>query len=120
MGPGTHVSSRVQNRVLPVNETDRAALAHDINYMYARGNEELLEQADTLALQRANGFGLIPMYLGLKTRQFLSNIPIVKRYMYLDRKPTLDEYLVASELKDILLTDPAYKQFHYVNEDFIF
>jgi hypothetical protein len=110
MGPGTHTATRIFNGVKPINDTDAAAMIHDVNYALAMGKPDLLLSADQKALNRARGPGYIPMYLGLKSRKILG---------LFEGNRNIQDFKTGALLKEQLIHNPYWKQYHIVNDDFI-
>lgn len=98
MGPGTHIVDRIKKGVLPVNDTDRIALAHDINYMIADGLPQLIELSDQIAMSKASGTGSNWLKTGLVLREILH----LKEGYTPTRK-------VGVLLRDYVLKEPIYK-----------
>jgi len=51
LGPGTHIKYKMKHNVLPVNQLDAFALAHDNDYLSSR-NVNDRDIADDVAIQR--------------------------------------------------------------------
>lgn len=106
MGPGTHVSERVRKGVNPTNFVDMMAMVHDINYLLANGDRDLLFKADAIAVTRALGHeGSTLMTLGLTARTVLG----------LPQQGDLNEGLY---LKQLILNDDRYTDY-ISDKDFV-
>lgn len=70
MGPGTHIITRLLNRVKPINRVDAAAMIHDIEYLNPFISEY---QADANALENA-GHDFNPLKYVMRIGFTLKNI----------------------------------------------
>lgn len=111
MGPGTHVLNRVAKHVQPINQTDAAAMVHDINYILANGDATDLTKADNIANNMSSGLPGLLMEAGLGIRKLL-NLYVGTTY-----HPKLLEY--ALEAKKQILTSDAYSSFNIKPQFFI-
>jgi len=71
MGPGTHVSKRINANIMPVSRNDFIAMTHDINYLLSGGSHTAMDRADDIAMANSDISmqGLI-LRAGLQVRKF--------------------------------------------------
>jgi len=100
MGPGTHISDRINRGVLPSGVTDTIAMVHDINYLLADGDWRKELEADRIAIAKASYFdvGGILMKLGLSTKDLVG--------LQLSTQGSRAEGLL---LKEHVLNNPLYQ-----------
>jgi len=110
MGPGTHTATRILNGVQPVNQTDLAALVHDVNYALANGRDQLLNKADGIANAMASGEGSWVMKGGLAARRALG--------LY-SGDIDLNEANLGTAMREYLLASPAYSQYNLQRSHFV-
>lgn len=112
MGPGTKIVTRLLNGVQPINDVDASALVHDVNYLLAQGDHDLMNRADDIAMERPfSFFNIYPgmlMKVGLGMRKLL--------HLKEGKFNTLDVGLAA---KQLLLSDSRFSKLGFVNSDFI-
>lgn len=87
-------------------------MLHDVNYMLAHGDEQLLYRSDSLAVSRlsySDPFYYI-MKSGLRLRQQL--------HLYEGSRP-VSEYTHGLQLRDYLLDAPNYSHFGLSRDDFV-
>jgi len=93
-GPGTPIVNRILSGVRPKTEIDKIALQHDIDYLRAQNEDEML-QADTIAIATARNqpFTLEreAMIYGLNFRKQLAKIGI--NLVKPGKQPILADYL---------------------------
>lgn len=122
MGPGTHVDSNVRKGVQPTSYLDGLSMVHDVNYLLATGDPELLDRADDLALERATRQSLSiqrSLFIaGLKSRKLLQ----IKTKEGLDDKAYY--IAVGLKLKDIILNSQEYSdvrsRYELTDRDFLY
>jgi hypothetical protein len=78
IGPSTPILTNLLNGVPPVDEIDRVAIRHDIDYIRANGDIDKLTQADFRAIKAANKLSLDGVLLttGLSMRTGLSYLSL--------------------------------------------
>jgi len=98
MGPGTHISSNIRDRIKPSSYNDAIAMTHDINYLLATGDAGKLENADDIAIRLSDHTpqGYV-MKAGLELRKALG----LKTSENQDRKEFLQ--ILGNQLRDEVL-----------------
>jgi len=104
MGPGTNVARRISNYSMPTSRADAIAILHDIDYLGAMNQFDLVK-ADNKAIGLASNSSLaeIAMKVGLSSRKFL--------HLPLQGQRPVDALILKNIIKNDHLYQSAFKKF---------